>query len=43
MYEFFCALSLQLWKNKEKAGEVVGGDQGWLVMDKIREMVTDKK
>jgi thioredoxin 1 len=31
---------LQLWKNKEKAGQVIGGDQAWLVMDKIRGMLT---
>ncbi|KAG0580626.1 hypothetical protein KC19_4G187900 [Ceratodon purpureus] len=35
--------TIQLWKNKEKAGEIIGGDQGWLVMDKIREMLTVKK
>ncbi|XP_024374509.1 thioredoxin-like 3-2, chloroplastic [Physcomitrium patens] len=35
--------TIQLWKNKEKAGEVIGGDQAWLVLDKIREMVSAKK
>jgi len=32
--------TIQLWKNKEKAGQVIGGDQAWLVMDKIRGMLT---
>jgi len=33
----------QLWKNKEKKGEIIAGDQAWLVMEKIREMLSDKK
>lgn len=36
-------LALQLWKNKEKKGELIAGDQGWLVMEKIREMLSDKE
>lgn len=35
--------TIQLWKNKEKAGEIVGGDQGSLVMDKVREMLIHRK
>ncbi|KAG0590647.1 hypothetical protein KC19_1G116400, partial [Ceratodon purpureus] len=35
--------TIQLGKNKEKAGKIIGGDQGWLLMDKIREMLTVKK
>jgi len=34
---------LQLWKNKEKKGELIAGDQGWLVMEKLREMLSDFK
>ncbi|KAG0593007.1 hypothetical protein KC19_1G297700 [Ceratodon purpureus] len=34
--------TIQLWKNKEKAGEVIGGDQGKLVMEKVRDMLIDK-
>jgi hypothetical protein len=30
---------MQLWKNKEKVGEVIGGHKAWMVMDEIREMI----
>lgn len=35
--------TIQLWKNKEKKSELIAGDQAWLVMEKIREMLSDKQ
>ncbi|CAM6016197.1 unnamed protein product [Sphagnum balticum] len=31
--------TIQLWKDKEKHAEVIGGDKAWLVLDHVREMV----
>jgi len=33
----------QLWKDKEKHAEVIGGEKAWLVLDHVREMVSDIK
>jgi hypothetical protein len=32
--------TIQLWRNKEKEGEVIGGDTAVHVMDQIRAMLT---
>jgi thiol-disulfide isomerase/thioredoxin len=32
--------TIQLWKDKEKHAEVIGGDKAWLVLDHVREMVS---
>lgn len=34
--------TIQLWKNDQKLAEVIGGHQGWLVMDEVREMIKHK-
>ncbi|GAQ88630.1 hypothetical protein KFL_004460040 [Klebsormidium nitens] len=31
--------TIQLWKNKERVGEVIGGHKAWMVMDEIRDMI----
>ncbi|CAM6040354.1 unnamed protein product [Sphagnum compactum] len=32
--------TIQLWKDKEKHAEVIGGDKAWLVLDHVQEMVS---
>ena len=32
-------LPIQVWKNGEKRGEVIGGQKAWLVVDEVRDMV----
>ncbi|XP_024536983.1 thioredoxin-like 3-2, chloroplastic [Selaginella moellendorffii] len=35
--------TIQLWRNGEKQGEVIGGHQAWLVLDEVRDMLKKKR